>query len=109
MMFVFHRREFVPLDEGKYTGLLTPRMFCGYDSTNVPDKTVRLFQASLKNSFPQHERQVNFVNKLYQCALGQGLPLKVKKLIACGEQDSGKTSWMYILKGINFRKSYIQK
>ena len=90
----------------KFTGLKSPRMFFNYDPTNVPERNVELFRSSLNNSFPDHQLQVNFVNKLYQCLLGRGLPLKLKKLIACGAQDSGKTSWMYILKG-KVNKSYI--
>lgn len=101
MALALHKRQFVPLDVRKFTGLRTPRMFCKYDHTNVPREKVTLFKASLDNSFQDHAVQVSFVNKLYQCLLGRGLPLKLKKLIACGAQDSGKTTWMYILKGID--------
>lgn len=31
--------------------------------------------------------------------LGYGMPHKLPKLLVCGEQDSGKTSWLYVLKG----------
>ena len=99
-MFVLHMRKFVPLDETKFSGLQTPRLFCPYDSNNVPHKRIQLFKASLENSFPQPGHRIHFINKLYQCLLGQGMPLKLKKLIACGEQDSGKTTWMYLLKGM---------
>lgn len=99
MGFSLHQRKFVPLDKAKYSGLVTPRLFCDYDSSTEPSRKVELFTKGLENSFPDLEPRVNFVNKLYQCSLGQGLPLKLKKLIACGEQDSGKTSWMSILKG----------
>ena len=99
MAFHLHQRKFVHLDTAKYEGLLTPRMFCEYNHQNKPEKGIELLKASLENSFTNTTTRVNFVNKLYQCALGQGLPLKLKKLIACGEQDSGKTTWMYILRG----------
>ena len=84
-------------------GLKTPRMFCPYDPASFSDAGVQKFRQSIENSFPDLVTQVTFLNKFYQCALGHGVPLKLPKLIVCGEQDSGKTSWLYILKG----KGYI--
>ena len=98
-MFVPHQQIFVPLDGNKCAGFKTLRLFCAYDSKNDPDKRIQLFKANLENSFPQLGDRIKFINKLYQCLLGQWMPLKLKKLIACGEQDSGKTTWMYLLKG----------
>ena len=75
-------------------------MFCDYDSSTPPSpNVVKLFEASIDNSFKDQLTRTRFLNKFYQCALGKGLPLKLKKLLACGEQDSGKTTWTYILKG----------
>ena len=97
--FCLHKRKFIPLDTNKYAGLTSPRMYCDYDPSNIPGKRIQLFKASLENSFNDVSQRINFINKMIQCALGRGLPLKLKKLIACGQQDSGKTSWMSILRG----------
>ena len=99
MAFCLHKQQFMPLDPTQYEGLSSPRLYCDYDPANIPGKRVELFTASLENSFPDLAQRINFINKMIQCALGRGLPLKLKKLIACGQQDSGKTSWMSILKG----------
>ena len=89
------------MDESKYSALRSPRLFADYDHLNSPADNVKLFRDSLNNSFPDFYVQLDFINKLYQCALGQGLPFKCQKLLACGAQDSGKTTWMYILRGKN--------
>ena len=36
------QRAFVPLEANKYSGLLTPWMFCNYDSSTPPSPTVRV-------------------------------------------------------------------
>ena len=41
--FSLHQRKFVPLDKAKYSGLVTPRLFCDYDSTTEPSRKVELF------------------------------------------------------------------
>ena len=99
MVFNIPKRRFEAIDEEKYAGLVTPRMFAGYDHTNVPDANIELFRASIKNSFPDQLEMALFLNKFYQCNLGHRLPMKIKKLLACGEQDSGKSTWAFVFYG----------
>ena len=93
-------RGFIPLDTQKYSGLMTPRNFFAYDSNNIPGVNIADFEHSVRNSFTDLPTLIKFLNKFYQCALGRGIPLKCKKLLVYGAQDSGKTTWAYILKGL---------
>ena len=59
-------------------------MFCNYDSSTLPSPAViKLFESSIDNSFKDQLTRTRFLNKFYQCALGEGLHLKLKKLLAC--------------------------
>ena len=98
--FSLAARGFEQIDLQKYSGLLTPRKFFSYSADNVPGVTIKDFEDSIDNSFPDLATKIRFINKLYQCVLGRGIPLKCKKLLVYGEQDSGKTTWAYILKGL---------
>lgn len=99
MAFNLRSRQFHRIDRNKYTGLLTPRVFADYDHSNVPDSNIELFRMSILNSFPDERTRIQFLNKLYQCNLGHRLPMKVSKLLVCGEQDSGKTTWAEVFYG----------
>ena len=94
-----HRRTFFDLDPSQYSRLQSPRMYCAYDPASLNEAGVEKFRESVENSFPDLQTRVEFLNKFYQCTLGHGIPLKLPKLIVCGEQNSGKTTWLYILKG----------
>ena len=99
MVFHLPSRAFRPIDERQYSGLRTPRVFADYDSTNRPGTNIDLFEASLRNSFPEQRQLVKFLTKFYECNLGHNLPMKIPKLLVCGAQDSGKTTWAEVFYG----------
>ena len=98
MQFLVNQREFVPIDESKYNGLLTPRAYQEYDCQTKPQ--ARHLEESLVNSFPVLEDRVEFLNKFYQCLLADKMPHKARKMLCSGGKDSGKTTWASILKGL---------
>ena len=99
MVFNLPSRSFVEIDPQKYAGMCSPRVFCDYDSLTDPGPNVDLFEQSIRNSFPDLDEMIPFLNKMYQCCLGHNLPQKLSKLLVCGEQDSGKTTWAEIFYG----------
>ena len=74
-----------------YFGKISPRAFSNFDVNNPGDGG--FFASSVRNSFPDEELMVEFLNKFYQCLLFGQLPHKCRKLVVVGEKDSGKTSW----------------
>ena len=80
-------------------GVISPRTFTEYDSTVVPNDA-EYFSSSILNSFPDLQDRARFLNKLYQCLLCHQLPHKVRKLVAVGAADSGKSSWSRIFSGL---------
>jgi polynucleotide 5'-kinase involved in rRNA processing len=50
------------------------------------------FKHAVKNSFPELEQRIRFLNKFYQCHVAGKMPQKVRKLVTAGPKDSGKTS-----------------
>ena len=78
-------RKFVdcPLQD-KDIGKKSPRMFTSYDSNTVA-QDAKYFTESVHIVFP--------LNKFYQCLLAFRFPHKVRKFVAVGPKDSGKTTW----------------
>ena len=80
-------------------GKISPRTYCDYTiSRNCPDGGA--FGASVLNSFPDVPKRVDFLNKFYQCLLFGQLPHKARKLVVCGENNSGKSSWARLFFGL---------
>ena len=100
MQFVINERKFVEVDSQKYQGLVTPRAFQDYVYSDRKQPKAKHFEESLKNSFPTLVGRVEFLNKFYQCLLGDKMPHKVRKILCSGGKDSGKTTWAAILKGL---------
>ena len=92
-------RKFIdmPYDESQL-GIITPRMFCEFDSREEPKP--EYFKTSILNSFPQPQQYSVFLNKWYQLLLHQGMPQKIPKLLTWGSRDSGKSTWVEPLRGI---------
>ena len=78
--------------------VMSPRAFCDFDHRHEPQP--KHFVESVLNSFPDLLTRTRFLNKFYQCLLANGMPHKVRKLVVCGERDSGKTMWGCIFDGI---------
>ena len=81
----------IPLDQ---YGLISPRAFVPYDCGTAPRPGY--FKQGIVNSFPDVAVRANFCNKFYQCLLAGKMPQKIRKLVAAGPRDSGKTSWASI-------------
>jgi len=79
-------------------GKISPRSFADYVINAKEDGG--FFESSIVNSFPDLKRRIEFLNKFYQCFLFGQLPFKTKKLVVCGECDSGKTSWAKVFYGL---------
>ena len=84
-----------PIAQGD-RGKVTPRSFQNY-SVTVQDGGY--FEASVKNSFPDLETRVRFLNSFYTCLSYGQLPQKTKKLLAYGEGTPGKHPGKKSLKG----------
>jgi len=80
-------------------GFVSPRCFHDYTIENAGIDGGP-FATSIVNSFPETFDRINFLNKLYQVCLYKQLPIKTKKLVACGPSDSGKTSWAQLFFGL---------
>ena len=79
-------------------GIITPRMFCQFDSGEEPKP--KYFKTSILNSFPQQQQYSVFLHKWYQLLLHHGMPQKILKLLTWGSRDSGKSTWVEPLRGI---------
>ena len=94
-VFKISARRFIPCPLGRDAYRKTsPRSFVPYDSSAIPN--TGFFKIGIENSFPDLEQRVRFLNKLYQCLIADKMPQKVRKLVAAGPKDSGKTSWAAI-------------
>ena len=65
------------------------------------------FSQSIINSFPEVPKCVEFLNKFFQCFLYGQLPHKAKKLVVCGANNSGKSSWARIFFGLLNRSKIV--
>lgn len=84
-----------PLKESEI-GFIFPCSFQNYDIENSPKD----METSVFNSFPEIHDRENFCNKMYQYLLYDQLLQKVRKLVVCGESNSGKTYWAQMFFGL---------
>ena len=81
--------------QDKKIGKKSLRMFTSSNSNTVAS-VAKYFTESVHNSFPEEKKraQAQFLNKSYQCLLAFLFPHKLRKLVAVGAKDSGKTIWV---------------
>ena len=85
--------------EANDIGKVSPRIY--YDFTvKITSRDGGYFSYSILNSSPEVPKRVEFLNKFYQCLLYGQLPHKAMKLVVCGTNNSGKSSWTRIFLGI---------
>ena len=85
--------------EANDIGKVSPRIY--YDFTvKITSRDGGYFSYSILNSSPEVPKRVEFLNKFYQCLLYGQLPHKAMKLVVCGTNNSGKSSWARIFLGI---------
>ena len=80
-------------------GKVSPRIYCDFTLTRTSGDD-GYFSNSILNSFPEVPKRVEFLNKFYQCLLYGQLPHKAEKLVVCGTNNSGKSSWARIFFGL---------
>ena len=80
-------------------GKISPRCYCDY-TPGISSDEGGYFAHSILNSFPDVPLRVDFLNKFYQCLLYNQLPQKTRKLVVCGDNNSGKTSWARMFFGL---------
>lgn len=83
-----------PTDKGR----ISPRIF--KEVPDKVDKTGGVFADAVKNSFPDIKEQMEFIVKFYQCLLAFQLPQKTTKLALVGPKNSGKTSFVNVVRGL---------
>ena len=84
--------------EANDIGKVSPRIY--YDFTvKITSRDGGYFSYSILNSSPEVPKRVEFLNKFYQCLLYGQLPHKAMKLVVCGTNNSGKSSWARIFLG----------
>ena len=85
--------------EANDIGKVSPRIY--YDFTvKITSRDGGYFSYSILNSSPEGPNRVEFLNKFNQCLLYGQLPHKAMKLVVCGTNNSGKSSWARIFLGI---------
>ena len=85
--------------EANDIGKVSPRIY--YDFTvKITSRDGGYFSYSILNSSLEVPKRVEFLNKFYQCLLYGQLPHKAMKLVVCGTNNSGKSSWARIFLGI---------
>ena len=93
------KRDFIPCPyDQDQIGIISPRMFCEFDSRQPPQP--RFFKTSILNSFPDPVAYTRLLNKWYQLLLHEKMLHKVRKLLVYGPIDSGKSTWLEPLRGI---------
>ncbi|XP_066920721.1 uncharacterized protein [Clytia hemisphaerica] len=79
-------------------GKISPRIFI-----NVPERvnvSGGPFAEAIHNSFPEIKEKMRFIIKFYQCLLAFQLPPKTKKLTLVGHKNSGKTTFVNVVRGL---------
>ena len=94
-----------PLDASDI-GKGSPRIYCDFTLKRTSGDG-EYFSHSMLNSFPEVPKRVDFLNKFYQCLLYGQLPHKAKKLVVCGANNSGKSSWARILFALMNRSNIV--
>ena len=92
--------------EASDIGKVSPRIYCDFILTRTSGHG-GYFSHSILNSFPEVPKRVEFLNKFYQCLLYGQLPHKSKKLVVCGANNSGKSSWARIFFGLMNRSKIV--
>ena len=92
--------------EASDIGKVSPRIYCDYTLKRTSGDG-GYFSHSIINSFPEVPKRVEFLNKFYQCLLYGQLPHKAKKLVVCGANNSGKSSWARIFFGLMNRSKIV--
>ena len=85
---------------------MSPKIYCDFTLKRTSGDG-GYFSHSILNSFPEVPKRVEFLNKFYQCLLYGQLPHKAKKLIVCGVNNSGKSSWARIFFGLMNRSKIV--
>ena len=78
---------------------MSPRIYYDF-AVKITSRDGGYFSYSILNSSPEVPKRVEFLNKFYQCLLYGQLPHKAMKLVVCGTNNSGKSSWARIFLGI---------
>ena len=79
-------------------GRISPRIF--KDLAKLVDVSGGPFGKAIDNSFPEIEDKMKFIVKFYQCLLAFQLPPKTKKLTLVGHKNSGKTTFVNLIRGL---------
>ena len=87
-----------PLDASDI-GKVSPTIYCDFTFKRTSGDG-GYFSHSILISFPEVPKRVEFLNKFYQWLLYGQLLHKAKKLVACGANNSGKSSWARIFFGL---------
>ena len=87
-----------PLDASDI-GKVSPTIYCDFTLKRTSGDG-GYFSHSILISFPEVPKRVEFLNKFYQWLLYGQLLHKAKKLVACGANNSGKSSWARIVFGL---------
>ena len=77
---------------------VSPRTFVAYHPSTPPEP--KYFKEGILYSFPDLNERIQFLNKYYQCLMARCMPHKIRKLVAWGPKDSGKTSWFNVFLGL---------
>ena len=85
---------------------MSPKIYCDFTLKRTSGDG-GYFSHSILNSFPEVPKRVEFLNKFYQCLLYGQLPHKSKKLVVCGANNSGKSSWARIFFGLMNRSKIV--
>ena len=85
--------------EANDIGKVSPRIYYDF-AVKITSRDGGYFSYSILNSSPEVPKRVEFLNKFYQCLLYGQLPHKAMKLVVCGTNNSGKSSWARIFLGI---------
>lgn len=99
VFFRFDERGFSKIPPSSKRTQVSPCAYFNYDSTKRPKADI--FVQSWDNSFGHDQIQsVRAMNKFYQCFMANKMQHKTRKLVLYGPKDSGKTTWIEILKGV---------
>ncbi len=79
-VFQISTRSFIPCPIPPHSyGKTSPRSYVPYDSSAIPD--ARFFKHGVKNSFPELEQRILFLNIFYQCLVAGKMPQKFEIIL----------------------------
>ena len=89
-------------------GKVSPRIYCDYTLKRTSGDG-GYFSHNIINSFPEAAKPVKFLNKFYQYLLYGQLPHRAEKIVVCGTNDLGKSSWERTFFGLMNRSNIVDE